>query len=101
MSRSIPGRRQLSLQRHHLNMQALPSLELHVAESLALFEKAVPRSQQVIQIHVMGHLVRQIQLFGPLLWHSIYPLEFFFRESQAQCKVQKDSRGCNPTALQS
>ena len=64
-------------------------MDLKVAEALSLFEAAVPRSQLVTQVHVMGHLTRQIHLLGPLKWHSMYPLESFFGELKYSVRYKK------------
>lgn len=58
----------LSLQLHqNMDMQALPGLEVHVAEfeGLVLSGKAIRCSQLVTQSSTTGHLVSQLELLAP------------------------------------
>lgn len=70
-------------------MQDLGALEVQVAEALALFEHAVPRSELVSQIHLMGHLVAQIKLLGPLRNHWMFPLESLFGVLKRSVRYRK------------
>jgi hypothetical protein len=54
-------------------LQSIDALEIEVAEALALLEAAVPRSEMVIMIHLMGHLL-----------------------TSCECLVQSGTAGCTP-----
>lgn len=72
-----------------IHVQDMAALEVRVAEALVLLESAIPCSEMVIVMHLMGHLPRQIRLFGPLRTHWTYPLESFFGVLKRSVKSRK------------
>jgi hypothetical protein len=57
--------------------QETESLKRNVAEALAMYQTAIPASEHVIMIHLMGHLVDQMEQFGPLRGTWMFGLESF------------------------
>ena len=72
-----------------LPLQDLDSLEIQAAEALALVEAAFPRGEQVIMMHLAGHLAAQIRQWGPLRATWMFPVESFFGHLKAAVKNRR------------
>ena len=72
-----------------LPLQDLDNLEIQAAEALTMVEAAFPRGEQVIMVHVTGHLLTQIRQWGPLRCSWMFPAESFFGQLKAAVKNRR------------
>ena len=80
-------------------MQDLDNLEVQAAEAPALFEAAFPRGEQVIMVHLTGHLIGQIRQWGPLRCTWKVPVEAFFKNLKAAVRKDGGPRSGKPEAV--
>ena len=74
---------------HIATLQDLDSLEVLAAEALALVEAAFLRGEQVIMVHLLGHLAAQSRQWGPLRATWMFPAESFFGYLKAAVKNRR------------
>ena len=62
-----------------VNIDQLSTIQKDLVETLCLFEKYFPPSFFDIMIHLTVHLVREVQLCGPVYFRWMYPFERFMK----------------------
>src|SRR6266542_48463 len=53
----------------------LSALNIEIAETLCLLEMVFPLSLFDMMVHLLGHLVDEIKILGPVFLHQMYPFE--------------------------
>jgi hypothetical protein len=60
-----------------INSESLPGLQKDVVQCLVSFELLFPLSFFNIMTHLLGHLVEDITILGPVFLHNMFPFERF------------------------
>src|SRR5437016_8325632 len=53
----------------------LSALNIEIAETLCLLEIVFPLSLFDMMVHLLGHIVEEIKILGPVFLHQMYPFE--------------------------
>ena len=72
-------------------MGSIPRRRQEIAEIVCMFEKELPSSFTDLQVHLLIHLVDEVELVGVVSYH----LMFFFREVHEEIERICSSKGKN------
>jgi hypothetical protein len=77
-----------------VNIDQLSTIQKDLVETLCLFEKYFPPSFFDIMIHLTVHLVREVQLCGPVYFRWMYPFERFMKVLKGYVRNRNRPEGC-------
>src|SRR6266542_1476057 len=58
-----------------IDLAELSALNIEIAEILCLLEMVFPLSLFDMMVHLLGHIMDEIKILGPVFLHQMYPFE--------------------------
>ncbi|XP_024163761.2 uncharacterized protein LOC112170658 [Rosa chinensis] len=72
----------------------LPKIQSDIVETLCLLEKYFPPSFFDIMVHLTVHLVREVELCGPVFYRWMYPFERYMKVCKGYVRNRNRPEGC-------
>ncbi|KAL6214278.1 hypothetical protein ACLB2K_013715 [Fragaria x ananassa] len=72
----------------------LPKIQSDIVETLCLLEKYFPPSFFDIMVHLTIHLVREIELCGPVFYRWMFPFERYMKVCKGYVRNRARPEGC-------
>src|SRR5881394_2141533 len=80
---------------HKVIDPAEPSaLNIEIAETLCLLEMVFPLSLFDMMVHLLGHIMDEIKILGPVFLHQIYPFERYMVVLKRYVRNCANLEGC-------
>ena len=72
----------------------LSALNIEIAETLCLLEMVFPLSLFDMMVHLLGHIVDEIKILGPVFLHQMYPFERYMAVLKRYVRNRANPEGC-------
>lgn len=77
-----------------IDVSRLPKIQNDIAETLCELEKYFPPSFFTIMVHLTLHLVREVELCGPVCYRWMYPFERYMKVCKGYVRNRARPEGC-------
>ncbi|KAL6129629.1 hypothetical protein ACLB2K_072978 [Fragaria x ananassa] len=77
-----------------IDVSRLPKIQNDIAKTLCELEKYFPPSFFTIIVHLTLHLVREVELCGPVCYRWMYPFERYMKVCKGYVRNRARSEGC-------
>ncbi|XP_004292347.1 PREDICTED: uncharacterized protein LOC101299550 [Fragaria vesca subsp. vesca] len=77
-----------------IDVSRLPKIQNDIAETLCELEKYFPPSFFTIMVHLTLHLVREVELCGPVRYRWMYPFERYMKVCKGYVRNRARPEGC-------
>jgi hypothetical protein len=76
-----------------VDQNEIDNLRLYVAETMCMLERWFPPSFFDISMHLLVHLVDELEVIGPVATRWCYPIERFFVSAERLCSESFEAGG--------
>ncbi|XP_004309893.1 PREDICTED: uncharacterized protein LOC101315112 [Fragaria vesca subsp. vesca] len=77
-----------------IDVSRLKQMQCHLVDTVCLLEKFFPPSVFDVMIHLTVHLVREVELCGPVFFRWMYPFERYMKVFKRYVKNRHFPEGC-------
>ena len=77
-----------------IDVSRLPKIQSDIVETLCLLEMYFPPSFFDIMVHLSIHLVREVELCGPVFYRWMYPFERYMKICKGYVHNRNHPEGC-------
>src|SRR5438128_2672435 len=72
----------------------LSALNIEISEILCLLKMVFPLSLFDMMVHLLGHIIDEIKILGPVFLHQMYPFERYMAVLKCYVQNRANPEGC-------